>query len=132
MTIDCRTETSGRLTQLLIIGPHTLRADMPIESGGDANGPGAHDLFDASLAVCKAHTAMLYARSHGLALDRVEVHVERDAARERQGEYVIQIRIGFEGALSDAQKSRLFEIAGRCPVHKLMTTATIDIRMTLI
>jgi hypothetical protein len=79
MTIDCRTETSGRLTQLLIIGPHTLRADMPIESGGDANGPGAHDFL-----------------------------------------------------VSDAQKSRLFEIAGRCPVHKLMTTATIDIRMTLI
>jgi putative redox protein len=132
MTIDCRTETAGRLTHLVTIGPHTLRADMPVESGGDAKGPGAHDLFDASLAVCKAHTAMLYARLHGLALDRVEVHVERDAARERQGEYVLQLRIAFEGELSDAQKSKLFEIAGRCPVHKLMTSARIDIRMTLL
>jgi putative redox protein len=128
MSIDSRTETSGQFKQRLTIDRHTLYADMPIETGGGAAGPGAHDYFDASLAACKALTAMIYARSHGLALDRVNIHIDRDDSRERQGVYVLQVRVGFEGALSEAEKSKLLEIVGRCPVHKLMTSATIDIR----
>jgi putative redox protein len=128
MSIDCRTETNGKFRHVLTIDRHTLYADMPLASGGEASGPGAHDYFDASLAACKALTAMVYAKSHGLALDRVNVHLERDDSQERQGTYVLRVKVGFEGALSEAEKAKLLEIVGRCPVHKLMTTATIDIQ----
>jgi len=128
MPIDCRTESNGRLRHILTIDQHTLYADLSISSGGEGSAPGPHDYFDAALAACKSTTAMLYARSHGWKLDRVNVHIDRDDSNERQGTYVLRVKVGFEGALSEAEKSRLLEIVGRCPVHKLMTTATIDIQ----
>ena len=132
MSIELQTEVSGGLKHRVTIDGHVLYADMPADAGGTASGPGAHDLFDASLAVCKAMTAMLYARSHGVPLDRVHVKIDRDDSNERKGVYVLQVRVGFEGALSEAQKAKLLEIVGRCPVHKLMTAATIDIRTSAL
>ena len=31
------------------------------------------------------------------------------------------------GALSDAQRQELLNVAGKCPVHKLMTQATTEV-----
>jgi len=128
MTIDCLTDPPGRLRHVLRIGPHTLVADTPLEAGGDASGPSAHDYFDASLAVCMAQTGILYARLHGIRLDRVSVHVDRDDSREREGRYVLGVVVGFEGDLTAPQRARILEILGRCPVHRLMTDTTIEIR----
>jgi putative redox protein len=75
-----------------------------------------------------AQTAVMYARLHRLHLERVLVHVERDASRERDGTYVLNITIGFEGDLSADHRARMLQIIERCPVHKLMTTATVEIR----
>jgi len=128
MSIDCLTEPRGRLRHVLTIDAHTLVADMPLASGGDASGPSPHDYFDASLATCKALTAMIYARSHGIPLERVHLRVERDDTREREGTYVLNVTVGFEGGLSVEQRARLLQIVDHCPVHKLMTATTIEIR----
>jgi len=128
MTIDCRTDPPGSLRHVLRIGPHTLVADMPFEAGGDDGGPSSHDLFDASLAACMAQTAVMYARLHQLSLERVLLHVERDASREREGTYALNVTVGFEGDLSVDQRARMLQIIDRCPVHKLMTVRTIEIR----
>ena len=101
MPIDCRTESNGRLRHILTIDQHTLYADLSISSGGEGSAPGPHDYFDAALAACKSTTAMLYARSHGWKLDRVNVHIDRDDSNERQGTYVLRVKVGFEGALSE-------------------------------
>ena len=129
MAIDCLTDPPGGLRHVLRIGSHTLVADLPLEPGGDASGPSAHDYFDASLAVCMAQTTMLYARLHGIRLDRVSVHVDRDASREREGPYVLSVEVGFEGDLTAAQRARILEILDHCPVHKLMTATTVEIRI---
>jgi putative redox protein len=34
---------------------------------------------------------------------------------------------GVTGALTDAQGRELLAVAGRCPVHKLMTQATAEV-----
>jgi len=128
MSIDCRTESVGNFRQILQIDAHTLHTDISVASGGDGSAPDPHDYFDASLAGCKALTAALYAKSHKIALDRVHVQIERDSSAERQGTYVLKVKIGFEGALTDAERQKLHDIVTRCPVHKLMTTTTIDIQ----
>src|SRR5262245_54092794 len=128
MPIDARTEPRGRLRHVITIDEHTLVADMPREAGGDDSGPSSHDLFDASLAACMAQTAIMYARLHQFHLERVLLHVERDASREREGTYVLNVTVGFEGDLSADQRARLLQIVDRCPVHKLMTVRTIEIR----
>lgn len=127
MTITSRTERPGSFRQVLRIDAHTLHADVAAALGGGDSAPGPHEYFDASLAACKALTVAWYAKKNGIALDTVEVHVERDDSRERQGTYVLRVSLAFEGALSDAERAKLHDIATRCPVHKLMTTVDVVI-----
>ncbi len=127
MAIDCQTEQPGAFRQIIHIDAHTLHADVPQASGGGGSAPGPHDYFDTSLATCKALTAAWYAKSRGIALDRVEVHVERDDSRERQGTYGLRVKLAFFGGLSDADKQKLHDVVSRCPIHKLMTATKIEI-----
>jgi putative redox protein len=128
MTIRSQTESPPIVRQVVTIDAHTLHADVGAASGGTGSAPGPHDYFDAALATCKALTASVYARSHAIALDRVIVEVDRDDTQERQGTYALTVRLTFEGALTDAEKQRLHDIVSRCPIHKLMTTSTVEIR----
>ncbi len=127
MTIDSRTEQSGAFRQVVRVDAHTFHSDIGAPAGGQGSAPGPHDYFDSSLATCKALTAHVYAKGHGIALDRVDVHVERDASRERQGAYVLRVKVNFFGALTDTEKTKLLEVVSRCPIHKLMTTAEVEI-----
>lgn len=127
MTIDCETEQAGAFRQRLRVATHTFHADVTPAQGGADSAPGPHDYFDASLAACKALTATWYAQKHGMALERVETHVERDDSRERQGTYVLRVKLAFHGALSQEEKQRLHDVAARCPLHKLMTATTVEI-----
>jgi putative redox protein len=127
MTIESRTETPGAFRQVVSVDGHTFHADVLPAIGGAGSAPGPHDVFDASLATCKALTACVYAKGHGIALDRVEVKVARDDAQERQGAYLLKVEVAFFGDLSDADKQRLHDVVGKCPIHKLMTKVEITI-----
>jgi putative redox protein len=127
MTIECKNEVDGVFRQVVRVGAHTLYADVAVTLGGAASAPSPHDYFDASLATCKALTAMMYAKKHSIALDHVDVVVDRDAAREREGTYVLRVRLAYSGALSDDDKQRLHDAVSRCPIQKLMTTATVQV-----
>lgn len=127
MSIDTQTEQRGAFRQVLRVGEHTFHADVAPSLGGQASAPGPHDYFDASLAACKALTATWYAKKHGIALERVETHVERDESRERQGTYSLRVKLAFHGELSQQDKQRLHAAVAQCPIHKLMTSATIEV-----
>lgn len=127
MTIRGETENPGELVQLLHVRGHTFRADVPEAAGGRDSAPGPHDYFDAALAACKTLTATLFAKKNGIALERVEAHVERDDSEERRGKYVLKVRLAFHGPLTEAERSRLHAVVARCPIHKLMTTADVVI-----
>lgn len=127
MTIESRTEIIGSPRQVLRIDAHTLYADLSAASGG-GSAPDPHDYFDAALAACKALTATVYAKTRGIALDRVIAEITRDNFREKQGTYVLLVKLTFEGALSDEEKRKLNEVTAHCPIHKLMTKATVEVR----
>jgi putative redox protein len=127
MTVDCKTETPGGFRQIVQVDAHTLHADVLVAGGGQDSAPGPHEYFDVSLATCKALTATWYAKKNAIPLDRVEVHIERDASREREGTYVLRVALAFFGGLSDAQKQKLHDVVSRCPIHKLMTTSKVEI-----
>jgi putative redox protein len=127
MSIQCQTETPGAFRQTITINAHTLHADLGLAAGGQDSAPGAHDLFDASLAACKALTAARYAKTKGFALDRVEAFVERDDSKEAEGSYVLRVKLGFFGALSEQEKQRIYSVVSHCPIHKLMTSSTVEI-----
>jgi putative redox protein len=125
--IDCETETPNTYPQILHVRAHTFRADVSAASGSTDSAPSPHDYFDAALASCKALTTTMYARQHGMPLERVEIHVDRDASEERSGKYLLKVRVAFHGPLSEEQRTRLYAVAAKCPVHKLMTTTDVVI-----
>jgi putative redox protein len=57
----------------------------------------------------------------------VESHVEHDDTRERQGTYVLKVRLAFHGPLSEEQRTKLYDAVAHCPIHKLMTTSDVQI-----
>jgi putative redox protein len=127
MNIHSKTESVGAFAQIIDVRSHKLHADVSNELGGTDSAPSPHDYFDAALAACKTLTAHWYAKRHGLALERVEVDVQRDSSQERQGKYTLKVKLSYHGALSHEDKKRVHAAVERCPVHKLMTTVDVSI-----
>ncbi|MDX2086821.1 MAG: OsmC family protein [Kofleriaceae bacterium] len=127
-TVRCETITPGDYPVTVKVRTHELRSDLSTDSGGADAAAGAHDFFDISLATCKAHTAMWYAKRKGIPLERVEATVESDASQERAGIYKLTVRLAFHGAALTAEhKAALQRAVGACPIHKLMTTTDVQI-----
>jgi putative redox protein len=108
------------------IRAHELVADMSLPDGDDA-GPDPHDLYDAALGACKALTMLWYAQRNGIPLDDIHVGVARDASDERKGVYRLTTRIALGGPLTNEEHDKLIAVAGKCPVHRLMTEVTTEI-----
>ncbi|HEX7642811.1 MAG TPA: OsmC family protein [Burkholderiaceae bacterium] len=117
----------GATRQTITIGAHTLAADMTIGEGGADAGPSPHDLYDAALGACKALTVLWYANKKGIPVADIQTTVERDASEERHGTYRLATTLAIGGELSEAQLHELETVAGKCPVHKLMTAVTTEI-----
>lgn len=94
---------------------------------GEGSAPDPHAYFDAALASCKALTVTLYARQRKYPLDAIDVAVEHDGSQERQGRYTLRTVLTLHGELTDEQRADLLRVAGKCPVHKLMTEVEISI-----
>jgi putative redox protein len=98
-------------------GPHKLTGDEPTPVGGDS-GPSPHDFLAIGLASCTAMTLQMYAKRKEWPLDDVAVTVrivKSDAATTFERE------VKLTGALDDEKRTRLLEIANKCPVHKTLT-----------
>ncbi|RMF33041.1 MAG: OsmC family protein, partial [Alphaproteobacteria bacterium] len=118
--------------QTVLSGPrHRLTADEPVDFGGSDTGPGPYDLLAAGLGACTSMTIRMYARRKGLPLDHVAVDVSHDRihaedcadCETKTGKIDRFTRvITLEGALDEAQRARLMEIADRCPVHRTLTS----------
>jgi len=109
--------TAHRIT----IRAHELIADMGLADGGTDEGPDPHDLYDAALGACKALTMVWYARRKGIALEGVRIGIARDASAERDGVYALTARIAVDGPITADERAALVDVAGKCPIHKLMT-----------
>jgi putative redox protein len=110
---------------------HRFAVDEPAANGGEDAGPTPHDLYDSALGACKAMTVLWYARRKGIPLEDIEVAVDRDDADERAGVYRLLVTLSLGGALTDAQRGELLLVAEKCPLHKLMTRVTTEIRTEL-
>ena len=118
---------TGGTAHRITIGPHEIVNDMSLAEGGAAEGPDPHDLYDAAVGACKALTMVWYAQRKGIALENVRVGMARDASAEREGLYRLTARIAIDGPMSAEDREKLIEVAGKCPVHKLMTQVETQI-----
>jgi putative redox protein len=110
----------GYTHDIEIEGGHSLVIDEPEEAGGANLGPSPTRLLAGSLAACTAITMEMYAGRKGWDLGEVQVDVEMeygDANAPRS--FVVHLHLPKE--LSPEQLERLREIAGRCPVHRVLS-----------
>jgi len=127
-------ETDGRFGQEVLSGRHRLAADEPASVGGADAGPSPYEYLLAALGTCTSMTLRLYAGRKSLPLDRVAVRLRHDRVHaedcaeceSREGRVeIIERTLELEGALSPEQRARLLEIAGKCPVHRTLTSEVV-------
>ncbi|MGJ7527532.1 OsmC family protein [Variovorax sp. GB1P17] len=127
MSISIHRDGTTGTRHILKIRSHEIPVDASPEGGGSDGGPTPHDLYDASLAACKALTVLIYARRKGIPVEDIEVVVDRDDSEERKGVYRLKSGLRLTGDLTDVQRDELLRVAGKCPIHKLMTEVKTEI-----
>ena len=132
MSISVRRDDMAGTRHRVQIRLHAFTVDSGPAASGDDEGPSPHDLYDAALGSCKALTVLLYAKRKGMPLEDIEVQVERDDSQERQGTYRLKTSLRLVGPLDEAQRAELLRVAGKCPVHRLMSEVKTEIETVLV
>jgi uncharacterized OsmC-like protein len=123
--------------QEIAAGKHSLVADEPASAGGGDAGPDPYDYLLASLGICTSMTVGLYARRKQFPLENITVSLWHSRIYAKDCEECetkhgmldrIDVEVELTGSLSEEQHAKLMEIAGKCPVHRTLTSE-INIRL---
>jgi putative redox protein len=123
--------------QEVVVDNHSLVADEPVSAGGSDAGPDPYDYLLTALGVCTSMTVGLYARRKQFPLENITVSLRHSRIYAKDCEECetkegmldrIDVEVDLTGALSAEQHAKLMEIAGKCPVHRTLTSE-INIRL---
>ena len=123
------TERNQKFSQIVQSDDHQWFADEPTGVGGNNLGPDPYEHLLAALGACTTMTMRMYANRKQWPVERVSV--ELDHVREHGKDCVecdethtqidvINRSITISGDLTADQKSRMMEIADKCPVHRTL------------
>ena len=127
MAITVTRDRSRKMKHTVHVRHHDFAADEPESNGGEDLGATPHEIYDSALGACKALTTLWYARRKQIPVEDIRVTVTRDDSEERKGVYRLHVTLCLTGALTDAQRQELLAVAGKCPVHRLMTQVSTEV-----
>jgi uncharacterized OsmC-like protein len=128
---------ASKFLQEVVSGKHHLRADEPISVGGSDAAPGPYDYLLVALGVCTSMTVGLYARRKNWPLEKITVSLRHSRIHAKDCEECetkegmldrIDTEIELTGSLTSEQRTKLMEIAAKCPVHRTLKSE-INIRL---
>jgi putative redox protein len=96
---------------------HIITSGVGEKLGGHDEGFNPHELLEGALAACTIITVQMYALRKNIKLESTDVKV---SILEEGAETKIQRTISFKGDLNESEKLKLYEIAEKCPIHKLL------------
>lgn len=108
---------------------HRLTVDEPESVGGADSGPTPYEYLLIALASCTAMTMRSYADRKSWPLEGATVFVRHNSSHKLDCENCetqavgigrIERRIEIEGPLTDEQRTRLIEIADKCPIKQTL------------
>lgn len=124
ITATVRETRESPLSVEVIVDGHEIESDEPESSGGKNLGPYPHEILVAALGACTAQTVRWYAARHDWPLDSVEVDLlyKKDHVEGHSGLLdVFTKTVRLTGPkLTDEQRARLIDVAGKCPIQRLM------------
>jgi putative redox protein len=117
-TVTARIERSPYETHLST-GSQVIVVDEPVDVGGQDRGMRPGELLAGSLASCTVITLRMYADRKGWPLDSIVAHVDftTDMGTKRS---LFTMQLILNGDLTDEQRTRLLEMADRCPIHRAL------------
>ncbi|ASP31978.1 bifunctional alpha/beta hydrolase/OsmC family protein [Labrenzia sp. VG12] len=130
--VDVVETGQGKFQAMVACGGHRLLADEPVDYGGLDSGLSPYGFLSAALGACTVMTLRMYADRKGLQVDRIgtqvlhgKVHAAdcTDELKEKGGRIDrFERLITLEGDLDEATRTRMLEIADKCPVHRTLET----------
>lgn len=109
---------NGKLGVQITSGTNQILSDVSVTLGGENQGMDPHRLLEASLTSCTIITLEMYAKLKKIELNDIEVtvHIESEGI-----ETLMTRQIRFFGEMTIEQKTKLIEIADKCPIHRLLS-----------
>ncbi|MGI9607996.1 MAG: OsmC family protein [Acidimicrobiales bacterium] len=131
ITADLTTGTAVELRS----GRHIWYADEPLDLNGTDTGPNPYEMLLGALGACTCITLSFYCQRKGWTLRSVSVeytyekihaddcaHCDEDAAGFLHN---VTSEIFLDGDFDDDQRTRLAQIAERCPVHRTLSEGMV-------
>ncbi|MEO1660932.1 MAG: alpha/beta fold hydrolase [Pseudomonadota bacterium] len=122
------TGQNGPYQNEVLIGGRRYFADEPANIGGSDTGPDPYAWVAAGLGACTSITMRMYANRKNWPVDRLTVSVDHErrhaedcvdcSPRDKIDVFTRSIEI--DGDLNDEDRTRILEIADKCPVHRTL------------
>ncbi len=106
---------------LITNGFHQWVADEPTDLEGMDSGPSPGELLCSALGSCVAITLRMYVDRKGWDVGDIKVHVVYDEDPKDSNNTIFKKEIYLSGEVDEKQKKRILQIAGKCPIEKILT-----------
>ena len=104
---------------------HFAVIDEPVDKGGDDNGPTPVEYLLTAIGSCVSITLRMYAQRKKWDVGEIIVNVTQKDELTKEGiKKSLVEEISFEKEITEEQRIKLLEIAGKCPVAKMVKGET--------
>jgi putative redox protein len=119
---------TGPYGQFITAGRHVMGADEPERFGGRDTAASPYEYLLAGLGACTTMTLRMYATRRSWPLERIAVKLRHEMTETADGAGKVdrfERVINPTGQLTAEQKSKLLEVAEKCPVSQTLRRSSV-------